>query len=128
MRSSIIGRLSPALSPSIGRLHSCGAIGACILFLVLGAVSGCARLGNEGEGCSNPALSESQYAHEGFGGGCATGLICAPDHLATGAYTTWETASCRTLCASSAECPTGTTCRGVTGAEYRMACLPVAPD
>lgn len=103
-------------------------IGVCLIALLLGAASGCARLGNEGEGCSSPAVSESDYATSSGGGDCATGLICAPDRATTAEYSSFSTASCRATCATSAECPDGFTCRGVTGAEYRLACLPVAAD
>jgi hypothetical protein len=103
-------------------------IGVCLLALLLGAASGCERLGNEGEGCSSPGVSESDYATSERGADCATGLICAPDRASTPEYSAFATASCREICASSADCADGYTCRGVTGAEYRQACLPVAAD
>ncbi len=100
-------------------------LGVFFIALVLATVSGCARLANEGEACSSPSISESVYS-DGYGGACATGLICAPDHATTAAYTDPNRASCRTACASSTECAEGFTCRGVSGAEFRQACLPVA--
>jgi hypothetical protein len=102
-------------------------IGVSLLLLLLGAASGCERLGNAGEQCAAPAISESDYANT-MGGDCATGLICAPDRSPTADYSRFETASCRELCASSADCAEGYTCRGVTGAEYRQACMPIVAD
>ena len=101
-------------------------LGVSLLF-VLFAITGCARLGAEGEACSSPGVSESEYAG-GYGGDCESGLICAPDRSASVEYTSFSTASCRARCASSADCAEGFTCRGVSGAETSMACLPVAAD
>ncbi len=103
-------------------------IGACLTVLLLAVTPGCTRLGNAGEPCSSPGVSESDYATSRNGGDCAAGLICAPDRATSPEYRAFATASCRALCASSTECDDGFTCRGVTGAEYRMACLPVAAD
>ena len=96
-----------------------------LVALLLATVAGCMRAGNDGEVCSNPGISESQY-NSGFAAGCAAGLICAPDHATSATYSQFDRASCRRVCASDRDCATGSTCRGVTGAEFRSACLPIA--
>ena len=92
-----------------------------LLSLVGVLAGGCARLGNNGEACSAPGLDPSAF------GGCAQGLVCAPDsspHTGRGAAAAWDSATCRTVCYASAECPDGFTCSQVSGTDYRMACLP----
>ncbi|MFO0680789.1 MAG: hypothetical protein U0234_02005 [Sandaracinus sp.] len=94
-------------------------LAALSLFGVLGL--GCARNGVAGEACSAPGLPSDAL------GQCASGFACAPDRSGqqgNGQSPHWDSATCREICSSDIECPDGTRCIGVTGAEYIMACQP----